>query len=252
MSRTALSSAPGSTAPGALDGVIRQLAALQLGDSAFPSGRYTLSHGLEALAQSGQLAGPGLAPRLLTLLADCIRFGVGPSDGVAVACAHSAAAHAPVDLAAVLEADERLSAVKLAREARDGSARTGRALLRTAETAFPSNSISDYGRLVRTGRTPGNHAVALGVIAASLGVPHMDAVTGELYAFAAGWASAATRLALLDHRRAQALLYRVHPVIADAALDACTREVTQMASCTPLLDTMSMRHEDAELRLFAN
>ena len=34
------------------------LSLLQLSDSAFPSGRYTLSHGLEALAQSGRLTPP--------------------------------------------------------------------------------------------------------------------------------------------------------------------------------------------------
>ena len=34
------------------------LASLQLADSAFPSGRYTLSHGLESFAQSGALPSP--------------------------------------------------------------------------------------------------------------------------------------------------------------------------------------------------
>jgi urease accessory protein UreF len=37
------------------DDLVSYLSALQLGDSAFPSGRYTLSYGLEAVAQSGQL-----------------------------------------------------------------------------------------------------------------------------------------------------------------------------------------------------
>ena len=68
------------------------LAVLQLSDSAFPSGRYTLSHGLETFAQEGLLERPCPPARLAALLGDCIRFGVGPSDGVALACAHRAVA----------------------------------------------------------------------------------------------------------------------------------------------------------------
>jgi urease accessory protein len=41
-------------------------------------------------------------------------------------------------------------------------------------------------------------------------------------------------------------------VIADAAGNVVERDVNQISSCTPLLDVMSMRHEQAELRLFAS
>ena len=74
---------------------------------------------------------------LIALLEDSIRCGVAPSDGVALACAHRAVRpHGDVDLELVGQADERLTAVKLAREAREASTRTGRALLATATAAF--------------------------------------------------------------------------------------------------------------------
>src|SRR5262245_26213647 len=66
------------------------LSLLQLNDSAFPTGRYTLSYGLEAFAQSGLLTSPTRPSTLVQLLRDCIRCGVAPSDGVALACAHRA------------------------------------------------------------------------------------------------------------------------------------------------------------------
>jgi urease accessory protein len=66
------------------------LSLLQLSDSAFPSGRYTLSYGLEALVQSGYLTVPGEHSTLIRLLGDTIRFGAAPSDGLALACAHRA------------------------------------------------------------------------------------------------------------------------------------------------------------------
>ena len=224
------------------------LSTLQLSDSAFPSGRYTLSHGLEAFAQDGQLRGPHRASALLTLLGDSIRFSAGPSDGVALACAHRAAG---VDLDLALRADQRLTAVKLVREMREASKRTGRALLATATVAFEAPALHDYAERVSDGSAPGNHAVILGLVSAILGVPRLEAVAGELYAFAGGWASAAIRLSLLDHRAAQHLLHRVRPVTAQAAVRAADRGVDDISSFGPLPEVMSMRHEQAGLRLFA-
>lgn len=228
------------------------LSMLQLSDSGFPSGRYTLSYGLEAFAQSGESPTPIGPAVLAALLRDTIRFGVAPSDGVALACAHRAIGpDGAGDLAAVTRVDERLTAVKLARETREASMRTGRALSRTA-VAFDVARFRDYAERVEKGLVPGNHAVVLGVLAAAAGVPCLDAVASELYAFSAGWVTAAVRLALVDHRTAQVLLHRVRPVTAAAAQRAIAGDVSRISSCTPLLDVLSMRHEQADLRLFAS
>lgn len=228
------------------------LSTLQLSDSGFPSGRYTLSYGLEAFTQSGELPTP-IGPAILaTLLHDTIRFGVAPSEGIALACAHRATGpDGSPNLEALVRVDERLAAVKLAREAREASARTGRALLRTA-VAFDVTSLQSYAELVESGLAPGNHAVVLGMLTAATDVPCLHAVAAELYAFSAGWVAAAVRLALIDHLTAQVLLHRVRPATAAAAQRAVAGEVSQISSCTPLLDVLSMRHEQADLRLFAS
>ena len=228
------------------------LAVLQLSDSGFPSGRYTLSHGLEAFAHEGLLETPCAPEALAALLGDCIRFGVGPSDGIALACAHRAVdADGGVDVERVVRIDRRLSAVKLAREGREASARTGRALL-AAAPAVAGVRMEGYVDLVEVGHTPGNHAVVLGLLSALLGIPPFDAVTGELSAFSTGWVAAAVRLGLTDHLTAQLVLRRVHPVLVEAAERAVVGDVDEIASCTPLPDLMSMRHEHAELRLFSS
>lgn len=226
---------------------------LQLSDSAFPSGRYTLSYGLETLVQSGHLAAPAAVSTLTTLLSDSIRWGVAPSDGAALACAHRAVGpDGEVDLEVIAQVDLRLTAVKLSREAREASARTGRAVLATATAAFGAGPLRPYTERVAEGRSPGNHAVVVGLLGAGLGVPCLEALVGELYAFASGWAAAAIRLGLVNHRAAQALLHHARPVLAAAAREALNRDIDQISSCTPLLDVMAMRHEQAELRLFAS
>jgi urease accessory protein len=181
---------------------------LQLSDTAFPSGRYTLSSGLEAFAQDGELRG---ARPLATLRGDCLRFGAGPSVGVGLACAHRALDGGGLDLELVRSADERLTAVKLVREVREASMRTGRALLATATAAFSAPALREYAGHVADRSSPGNHAIVLGLLSAELGVPRLEAVTGELYAFAAGWTTAAVRLGLVEHRAAQRFLHPIAP-----------------------------------------
>lgn len=229
------------------------LSVLQLSDSAFPSGRYTLSYGLETLAQTRRLATPSEPAALAALLRDQLRLGVAPSDGVGLACAHRATATAEaLDLELVTRTDQRLTAVKLPREARETSTRTGRALLRVATPVFGGVALARYAHEVASGRSPGNHAVVLGVVSACLGVPRLESVAGELFAFSASWVAAAVRLSVADHGSAQAVLHDVRPVLAEAALAAVDKDVADITSCTPLLDVMAMRHEETELRLFAS
>jgi urease accessory protein len=228
------------------------LAVLQLSDSGLPNGRYTLSQGLETFSHEGLLDIPSQPHTLATLLADCVHFGVAPSDGIALACAHRAVApDGAVDVGLVVRADRRLSAVKLARETREASARSGRALLRAAP-ALGGVTMSGYEQLIDAGEAPGNHAIVLGLLGGVLGVPRVEAVAGELHAFAAGWVAAAVRLGLTDHLTAQLLLRRVRPVLAAAAELAVAGDVGLISACTPLPDVMAMRHEQAGLRLFAN
>lgn len=226
------------------DDILPFLGSLQLADSLFPSGLYTLSHGLEAFAQNGYLSADTLEP----LLADYLRHGTGPTDGVATACAHRGAELGDLDLAE--RADLRLTAVKLAREGREASVRTGRQLLTLAGRLFGDDVLGSYAARVRRGAAPGNHAIALGLTMSALAIPRDRAVAGELYAFAASCAGAAIRLAAIDHRVAQLVLHRLKPVIAEVAHAASDQTVEDIAGCVPLVDIMAMRHERAEVRLF--
>ncbi|MGQ4427084.1 urease accessory protein UreF, partial [Streptomyces violaceoruber] len=121
-----------------------------------------------------------------------------------------------------------------------------------ATSTFGDRAVRDYAHEVAEGRTPGNHAVVLGILSACRAVPRLEAVAGELFAFSASWVAAAVRLALTDHSTAQAVLHHARPVMSEAALSAVDKGVPDIVSCTPLLDVMAMRHEETELRLFAS
>ncbi|MFI9599434.1 urease accessory protein UreF [Streptomyces sp. NPDC052043] len=226
------------------DGRLAFLGCLQLADSLFPTGLYTLSYGLESFA-----AETSVDPLTLeALLIDHLRHGVAPTDGIALAIAHRAATTDDLEMAE--RADTRLSAVKLPREQREAATRVGRALLNVSSKLFGNPHLPAYLARVRQGATPGNQAVALGLVLAGLGVPVEHAVATELYTMAAGFGAAAVRLGVTDHLVAQTMLHRVKPLIAEEAAAAPGRDIGEIGGCTPMIDIMAMRHERADVRLF--
>lgn len=220
------------------------LGSLQLADAAFPSGLYTLSHGLEAYEQLGLIRGNDLAP----WIRDLLRFAVGPADGVALANAHRAALEDDVERAA--DADRRLTATKLAREARSASVRTGKQFLQVAVSLCDHPVLIRHAARVRRGELPGNHAVALGLLQGAFGISREHALAGELYAFSAGCLGAAIRLTLVDHREAQRVLHTLKPAIAEVVRENAAKDVHEIASNVPLADVVASYHERADARLF--
>ncbi|MFJ2862410.1 urease accessory protein UreF [Kitasatospora sp. NPDC087314] len=222
------------------------LVSLQLTDSAFPSGFYTLSHGLEGYAQAKAVT-PDTMPELL---ADLLRHSVGPSDATALALAHRAARAG--DWGLLVEVDQRLHATKLNRELRLASTRTGRQLLDIARESVGGEPLDRYAELVAAKQAPGSQAVAAGVAYASAGVPVEQAAASDLFAFCTSFVGAALRLRLTDHRKAQVVLRAMAPVIEETVRAALTRELDDLGGCVPVADAMSGRHERAEARLFAS
>ncbi|QCQ94029.1 urease accessory protein UreF [Rhodococcus sp. SGAir0479] len=222
------------------------LVTLQLTDSAFPAGFYTLSHGLEGYAQSRAVT-PDTLPELL---ADLLRHSIGPADATAVALAHAAIRRGDHEL--LHRVDRRLHATKLNRELRRACIRTGHQLLSVGRQTFAGEGIERFADDVAAKRTPGTQPVTTGVIAASCGVAAAQAVAGDLFAFSASLVGAALRLRLTDHIRAQRILADAGPVIEEVAAAALRRDLDDLGGCTPVADVMSAGHERADARLFVS
>jgi urease accessory protein len=220
------------------------LSALQLSDTFFPTGLYTLSHGLESFVQAGLVSKTGLE----ALLVDYLENVLGPADGAALSHAHRAAE--AQDLARLLEMDRLLFALKLVREAREASRRVGKRILTTVVALKPERLLADYRAAVEAGTSPGNAAVALGAVAASLGIGRKEAILIEFYTFTTSVLGAAMRLIRLDHEEAQLVLSRLKPVMLRVAQENMDRSLQDMRAFAPLIDIMGMAHERAPIRLF--
>lgn len=231
----------------------RLLLALQFTDSSFPSGMYTLSHGLEGLAQRGEVD----ARRLPEVLHSMLRHAIGPADSVALALAWAATReHGGRDTDALLDAvtriDRRLHATRLTRELRDGATRTGKQVLDLAAELLDDPVVSAWNAHVRARRSPGSQSVVMGVVYARGGLDQRDAVAADLTAVVISLAGAALRLRLADHRSAQALVRGAAPVVEEVADAAVSTVLEDLGGFAPVLDLASCHHENSDARLFAS
>lgn len=231
----------------------RLLLALQFTDSSFPSGMYTLSHGLEGLAQRGEVD----ARRLPEVLHSMLRHAIGPADSVALALAWAATReHGGRDTDALLDAvtriDRRLHATRLTRELRDGATRTGKQVLDLAAELLDDPVVSAWNAHVRARRSPGSQSVVMGVVYARGGLDQRDAVAADLTAVVISLAGAALRLRLADHRSAQALVLGAAPVVEEVADAAVSTVLEDLGGFAPVLDLASCHHENSDARLFAS
>ncbi len=232
------------------------LLALQFTDSSFPSGMYTLSHGLEGLRESGALEPAGTLS-VAEAVHGILRHSAGPADATALALAWAATreygGHDPAPLlAALTRIDQRLHVTRLTREFRDGATRTGKQVLDLAAELLDDPVLSAWNDHVRARRSPGSQSVVMGVVYARGGLSQREAVAADLTALVISLSGAALRLRLADHRSAQALVRGAAPVIAEVADAAVGRTLEELGGFAPVLDLASCHHERAEARLFAS
>jgi urease accessory protein len=223
----------------------RLVSLLHFADSAFPTGGYAHSFGLEHYCQAGIVRDrDGLERFLLAQL----EGAAGPCDATAAAGALRALGRA--DLEACRRLDDALEAMKVVKEFREGSRQMGRQTLRVAAALIGDGRLAAYLDEVNARRAPGHHAVAFGMAAGALGWEAEAAVTAFLYSTTALLVGAALRLLPMGQLEGQAVLWRLHPVIGRVAREAAERPPADLWSFTPGLDIQGMLHERLDARLF--
>ncbi len=227
--------------------IAQQLAMMQLSDSFFPTGSFTLSHGIETLVQTGKIQSGQDVKTFLQLL---LLNKVGVTDVVALL--HSYRGSRENDLTAVKQADLQLFAQTAIAKLRETQSKSGRALLMMISSTWQDKRLDVLNQKVARGEIHCLHPVIFGAIAPIVGLNERDTVLAFLHSLVTSILGAAIRLGALGHIQTQQVLLEIAPDIERVWLTARSMSLEQMWSCTPSIDIAQMQHSKLPQRLFAN
>jgi len=227
--------------------IARQLALMQLSDSAFPSGAFTLSHGLESLVYSGQIQTADDFKQFLRLL---LYNKIGTSDLIALLHAHRASVNN--DLVEIRRADLRLFASTSIAETREAQRKSGRALLMVAQSIWHDEQLEILATDTAAGTIQCLHPVIFAVVGRIAVLNESDTMLAFVHSFITSLANAAIRLGVLGHIQGQVVLKVIILDIEPIINKALVISLDDMRSCTPAIDIAQMRHKHLSQRQFAN
>lgn len=218
------------------------LTLLQLTDSFFPTGAFAHSFGLETYVQLELVNDPETFEMFLR---STLYHGLRNGDAVAIGLTYKA-----TEIEDVVDLDARLTAMKVARESREGSIKIGKQFLRNAVILERNAMLDGYAEGIQSGGCAGHHAIAYGLVASAAKIDLFSAVLGYLHAHVVGQVSAAVRLIPLKPTDGQGIIDAIRPDLIDIARFAEGASMDDLSGFTPGLDIRGMQHERLYSRLF--
>ncbi len=218
------------------------LALLQFTDSFFPTGAFAHSFGLETYVQDGHVHD---RETLESFLRAVLNHGIRTGDALAVALTYKA-----TEIEQIVHLDQRLTAMKISRELREGSVKIGKQFLRNAATLAKSEMLDEYVKRIQSRKFAGHHAVAYGLVASAAKIDLRSTLLGYLHAFAVSQVSAAVRLIPLKPTDGQQVIQHLRSNLLEIVEFAQTANIDDLGGFTPGHDIQSMRHERLYSRLF--
>lgn len=220
------------------------LTLLQWMDSAFPTGAFAHSNGLETYTQAELVKGAEDLARLIAVKLE----SAASTDLIIV---HSTmSAYEAGDTERIRELDQLCSASKTAQEMRQASEKIGRRMLVSIRNLRDEPALEAYQNEISAGRCVGHHAVVHGLACAVLGLEKQAALLAFAYGLVANQTAASLKLISIGQSQAQAVLAGAGEAMAQAVEAALVRTIDDFGSFTPGLDIRAMQHAYLFRRLF--
>ena len=221
------------------------LSILQLSDSFFPTGLYTMSNGLETLFDEKQIQ---TADQLEEFIGTVISQQIGPADCVALSNSYDFATIN--DIEKIIECDKTLYSMKLVKEARDAMCRSGSQMLKCVKSFMNNDLLNSFYNAINESRTPATHPVVIAVCSNTLGIKKERSMMILLYGFTVSTVGAALRLGLIDHIQSQKIIHNLKPHILQTIERFVITPLENMWQFAPEYDLIQMSHEKKFSKMF--
>jgi len=218
---------------------------MQMSDSFFPIGLYTMSNGLETLFDEKLVQ---TTDQIEEFISTIITQQIGPTDCVALSNAYDFAVSKNIEK--IIYCDKMLYSMKLVKEPRDAMCRSGSQMIKCVKSFLNDNLINLYYDAIHESNSPATHPVVTGVCSSALGIKKDSAATMMLYGFSVSTIGAALRLGIIDHIQSQQILHRLKPRITQCVKQYLAISIENMWQFAPEYDIIQMKHEQKFSKMF--
>jgi urease accessory protein len=229
-----------------VDPLVDEVSMLQLGDSFFPTGMYTTSSGLETLFYDKRIK---TKQEIIEFITVCLQNQIGPADCAALSNAYDFAKEE--NISKIIEIDHILFSMKLIKEIREASIRSGRQFLNCLLGFVPDNNlISLYYNSIKNKAANGIYPVALALASNSLNIKKERACLILLYGFTVSITGAALRLGMIQHFEGQQVIHELKPILTTVINNNIKRHFSHLWQFSPGIDLVQMKHERMDSKMF--
>jgi urease accessory protein len=224
---------------------LSELTLMQLSDSFFPSGLYTMSNGLETIFDEKRASSEG---DVYDFLEVTLEQQLGPADSVALSNAYDCAKSK--DISGIIRCDDVLYSMKLIQESRAASCRAGSQMLKCIVAISSDNFLKSYSEKISKNDSPGTHPVVAGVCSFVMGIKKEQARQMMMYGFCVSITGAALRLGMIDHIQSQKILHKIKPKIQQTLEKFVDTKINDCWQFSPQYDLIQMTHENKFSKMF--
>jgi urease accessory protein len=211
----------------------------QIADSAFPTGGFAHSSGLEAAWQQGEI-------QSCDELAEFIQAHLAQTGKAALPFLNEAF-HSSQPFARL----DQLADVFLSNHVANRCSRAqGQAFLFAATHSFALPVLTDFRAKILKEKQPGHFAPVFGFVIRSLGINHTLGVRLFLFMALRGLLASAVRLGIAGPMAVQSLQLRLARDAEKVGLRCASLDVSQVAQTSPVLDLLHGAHDRLYSRLF--
>jgi len=224
---------------------------MQLSDSFFPSGMFSMSGGLESLYQHNIVTN---GDQIRDFIIEQIEFQLIPCDCSVLSITMNAVKNN--ELSQILNIDNKFYSMKLTKDIRNSLVRSGKQVFNCLmyminDSNHKNQFLKQFKSKIEKNETPCTYPVAMGIYSQCLDISPQSAMKLLLYSFCSSVISAAIRLGIIQHLDAQKILgLLAEPVNTFVTNKIKEKNPTDIWQLTPLTEIHQMYHEHNESRMF--